>query len=96
MTVLLTGFPGVNSEFQELVKACAEAALETNDSELKTKVHFSVTMSCFTVLHAMLFPIRTDATATTTLFCTSSQNWSSNCLTAKNDYCCLIAAGGQS
>lgn len=32
------GFPGVNSEFQELVKACAEAALETNDSELKTKV----------------------------------------------------------
>ena len=33
------GFPGVNSEFQELVKACAEAALETDDSELKTKVH---------------------------------------------------------
>ncbi|KAL3142638.1 hypothetical protein ABBQ38_002947 [Trebouxia sp. C0009 RCD-2024] len=32
------GFPGVNSEFQELVKACAEAALETNDSKLKTKV----------------------------------------------------------
>lgn len=32
------GFPGVNSEFQELVKACAEAALETDDSELKTKV----------------------------------------------------------
>ena len=33
------GFPGVNSEFQELVKACAEAALETDDSELKTKVN---------------------------------------------------------
>lgn len=32
------GFPGVNTEFQELVKACAEAALETNDSKLKTKV----------------------------------------------------------
>ena len=32
------GFPGVNSEFQELVKACAEAALQTNDSELQTKV----------------------------------------------------------
>ncbi|KAA6424792.1 MAG: hypothetical protein FRX49_04966 [Trebouxia sp. A1-2] len=32
------GFPGVNSEFQEMVKACAEAALETDDSELKTKV----------------------------------------------------------
>lgn len=32
------GFPGVNAEFQELVQACAEAALENNDSELQIKV----------------------------------------------------------
>lgn len=36
--IMHAGFPGVNTEFQELVKACAEAALETNDSKLKTMV----------------------------------------------------------
>lgn len=43
------GFPGVNSEFQELVKACAEAALETNDSKLKTKVSSACHKACNTV-----------------------------------------------
>ena len=36
------GFPGVNAEFQELVQACAEAALENNDSELQIKVSSQV------------------------------------------------------
>lgn len=36
--LMCAGFPGVNVEFQELVKACAEAALETDDRQLKTKV----------------------------------------------------------
>ena len=40
------GFPGVNTEFQELVKACAEAALETNDSKLKTKVRPKAFILC--------------------------------------------------
>ena len=44
--VVHAGFPGVNTEFQELVKACAEAALETNDSKLKTKVRHSAFTVC--------------------------------------------------
>ena len=47
------GFPGVNTEFQELVKACAEAALETNDSKLKTKVgHRAFVVCLFLPIHA--------------------------------------------
>ena len=36
---MCAGFPGVNAEFQELVQACAEAALDNNDSELQLKVN---------------------------------------------------------
>lgn len=40
-SIMAAGFPGVNSEFQDLVQACAEAALENNDSELQSKVDIS-------------------------------------------------------
>lgn len=52
------GFPGVNTEFQELVKACAEAALETNDSKLKTKVRHKallVASACISIDLACCF-----------------------------------------
>lgn len=48
---MVAGFPGVNSEFQELVKACAEAALETNDSELQTKVILHQNHAADSALH---------------------------------------------